>query len=91
MSWPETIAFGALIIGMIVFLGVMLDGYKSRLKNRSKELELRVRLAESESQAGAARAGEMEQRLRVLERIATDRKHLLADEIEALREKEPVK
>jgi hypothetical protein len=89
MSWPEAIAFGALMIGLIAFAGMWLDAHNTRIRTRTNELELKVRLAEAEAHTRAAGVPEMEDRLRVLERIATDRKGALADEIEALR-KEPV-
>lgn len=88
MSFADAIAFCALVIGIISVAGIMLDAYKRRLTNREKELELRTRLAEADGARGAGQVAEMEDRLRVLERIATDRRHMLADEIDQLREKE---
>lgn len=88
MSFADAIAFCALVIGIICVAGIMLDAYKRRLTNREKELELRSRLAEADGARGAGQVAEMEDRLRVLERIATDRRHMLADEIDQLREKE---
>jgi len=85
MSWPETIALCAVIIGMIAMLGMVLEGYRIRLKNRAKELELRVRLAESEGREGSARNSQLEDRLVNIERIVTDRGYRLDDEIAALR------
>jgi hypothetical protein len=85
MSWPETIALCAVIIGMIAMLGMVLEGYRIRLKNRAKELELRVRLAESEGREGSARNSQLEDRLVNTERIVTDRGYRLDDEIAALR------
>ena len=78
MSMPEAIAFCALVLGIIAVAGIMFDAYKHRISNRVKELEAKARLAS----AGTA---EIEQRLRVLERIATDKDQQLADEIEELR------
>lgn len=88
MSFADAIAFCALVIGIISVAGIMLDAYKRRLTNREKELELRTRLADADGARGAGQVAEMEDRLRVLERIATDRRHMLADEIDQLREKE---
>jgi hypothetical protein len=89
MSWPEAIAFGCLMVGLISGAGIWLDAHNTRLKNRTKELELKVRLAEAEAHSRAAGVPAIEERLRVLERIATTRAPVLAEEIEALR-KEPV-
>lgn len=50
--------------------------------------ELRARKAEAESGAGIAAADhrKLEERIRVLERIATDSNHALASQIEELRD-----
>ncbi|MEC9067146.1 MAG: hypothetical protein VX569_07675 [Pseudomonadota bacterium] len=86
MSLPEAIAFCALIVGFIVAAGIVLSAYESRMKHRRKELELQVRLAEAKGrQRSDAEIGRMEERLQVLERIATDRSPDLAREIDALR------
>ena len=49
-------------------------------------LILRRRKLPTRKQAKPGKPSNLEQRVRVLERIATDRSHDLADEIEALRE-----
>jgi hypothetical protein len=85
MNVAEAIAFSALMIGIVSGAGVWLDAYKRRLTNRERELELQAQIASAGLNDGQVELAGMEQRLRVLERIATDRKHMLADEIEALR------
>jgi hypothetical protein len=87
MGFPEAIAFMALAIGITSVAGIMLDGYKRRLTSREKELELQVRLAEAQGRKGSGEVAQLEQRLRVLERIATDKGSTLAAEIEDLRER----
>lgn len=86
MTMADAIAFSALVIGIISVAGILLDMHNRRLKNREKELELRVRLAEAEGRSRDAGVPQIEERLRVLERIVTDRKPYLADQIEALRD-----
>jgi len=86
MSGADVFAFCALIVGLICGAGMWLSAYQTRLKNRERELELQVKLAESRERMDQSEVGQLEQRLRVLERIATDRKTELADQIEALRE-----
>lgn len=86
MNFAEAVAFCALMLFLICFAGIMLDGYGRRLKSRERELELKVRLAEAEVQGRAAVLPQVEERLRVLERIATDGDGRLASEIEALRD-----
>jgi hypothetical protein len=86
MGFPEAVAFCALVVGLISISGILLDAHNRRLKHREKELELQVRLAEAQSRKGGGDAAQLEQRLRVLERIATDKGTTLAAEIEDLRE-----
>lgn len=87
MNFAESIALCAVVVGIISLAGIWLDAHNTRLKNRTKMFELEVRKAEAERGAGMQRMGEVEERLRVLERIATDRNRLLADEIETLRDR----
>ncbi len=84
MNIAEAIAFSALILGLITGAGIWLDAYKSRLSNREHELELRAQIAAAG--AGDPEFAKLEARMRVLERIATDRKARLANEIEDLRD-----
>lgn len=80
----------ASLVTLVVFAGLIFEGLRVRAQNRLKELELRVRLAEAEK-GGGGPAADLEERVRVLERIATDPAPRLADEIESLRIKEFVK
>jgi hypothetical protein len=81
----EAIAFCALVIGLISGAGIWLDAYKRRLTNRERELELQARAAEARGRTGDVEVTKLESRLRVLERIATDRGQDLAIQIEGLR------
>ena len=85
MTIADAIAFCALMVTIICIGGMLLDRHNRRLKNRERELELQVRMAEAEGRSRAAGVPQLEERLRVLERIATDRGSPLADQIEALR------
>ena len=87
MNFPEAIAFCALAVLLIVFAGIWLSAYEGRMMHRQKKLELELRLAE----AGTAHKSDtevarLEERVRVLERIATDRSPDLAAQIEQLRD-----
>lgn len=84
MNIAEAIAFCGLVIGLIAAGGMWLDAYKHRLSNRVREMELRTRPAPAADESAAELAA-IEQRLRVLERIATDRSAALANQIEDLR------
>lgn len=85
MSMSEAIAFCGLMVAIISISGILLEAYNRRLKNRERELEMRVRLVEAEGRSRVAGLPEVEDRLRVLERIVTDRSDPLSDRIEALR------
>ena len=85
MSFADAIAFCGLMVAIIAIAGMLLDMHNRRLKHREKDMELRIRLAEAEGRGSAPGVSRIEERLRVLERIVTDRRPALADEIEALR------
>ncbi len=54
-------------------------------EHEERKLELEARKAEAESGQGGASYRKLEERVRVLERIATDSNHALASQIEELR------
>ncbi len=89
MSPEDTIAFAALMIGLILMIGVLADVYKRRLAFKERKLELAAKNSADEAAHFAAQAQKLEQRVRVLERIATDREGqdaaALASQIEDLR------
>jgi hypothetical protein len=72
----------------IVFLGVAFAAYSRRLafRQRKMELDAQVRIAGLQG-ASDAQAGQLEARVRVLERIATERGQDLAHQIETLRDR----
>ncbi|MBS0475084.1 MAG: hypothetical protein JSR28_08025 [Proteobacteria bacterium] len=86
MGPGEFMSLVAVIIGMVATMGMLVSGYKSRLRVKERELELR--LAEAQARAAAAEPADtrIEQRLRVLERIATDKGQDIAAQIEQLRD-----
>ncbi len=84
-KYSFVLAFFMIIVGLPVILGVGGEVLKRWLKHKEKMAEaLNAQTAEKAAQY-AAHVERLEQRVRVLERIATDRGHDLADEIEALR------
>lgn len=60
--------------------------YKRRLAFKERELELMADRTAEKSAQHAAHVEKLEARVRVLERIATDRGHDVAHQIEALRD-----
>jgi hypothetical protein len=82
----EQIIIAMTIIAMAVIIGMTLNGLAEKVME-AKRLRYTAK-ADPQSpdiRAVADRQQLIEDRLRVLERIATDRGSLLADEIEALR------
>jgi len=76
------------IIGMIVAIpiaiGVGADMFKRWLNVREKQLDREADLAGGRGAAQAAQIERLEERVRVLERIATDKGAALAAEIDGL-------
>lgn len=77
--------FFMIVVGIPVIAGVVSDMYKRRMKFRERELELLGNQTAEKAAQYAAHTERLEQRVRVLERIITDRGIAVADEIEALR------
>lgn len=89
MNAADAIAFAVLMIGLISIFGVAADVYKRRLAFKERKLELAAKESADQAAHFAAQAQKLEARVRVLERIATDREGqgaaALAAEIEDLR------
>lgn len=84
------LGFFFIVVGIPVIVGVGGDMFKRWLKHKEKMVEaLNAQTAEKAAQY-AAHTERLEQRVRVLERIATDKGVHLADEIERLRDERPV-
>ena len=80
------IGFFMVVVGIPVIMGVIADMYKRRMKLREKELELLGAQTAEKAAQYAAQTERLEQRVRVLEQIATDKGIETAQQIEALRE-----
>ena len=80
------VAFAGVAIGALIFLGSSFQRWIA-YKQRKVEVE-----AEALRVSYAARSDDyadiLEERVRVLERIATDRRHDIAHQIEALRDRQ---
>jgi hypothetical protein len=80
------LAFFMIIVGLPVILGVGGDMFKRWLKHKEKMADaLNAQTAEKAAQY-AAHTERLEQRVRVLERIVTDKGLEVSDEIERLRD-----
>jgi hypothetical protein len=75
-----------MVIVLPIVLGIGSDIYKRRLAFRERELELLSKQTAEKAAQYAAQAERLEQRVRVLERIATENKTDLALQIENLRD-----
>ena len=84
---PELLAiFGfVLIILMIVFPFAAIM-HKRNVTHEERKLELQARALEAKGNGGSAEFRKLEERVRVLERIATENKDDLALQIEQLRD-----
>lgn len=85
MNADVVLAVAFMLVVVPVVLGLGSDMYKRRLAFRERELELLSRQTAEKAAQYAAQAERLEQRVRVLERIAIDNKSDLALQIENLR------
>lgn len=85
---PEIAIIFVSIIVMLIVIGVSVNALVRQMLNYKREKEGFGRNASSNARVAeiADRTDLIEDRLRVLERIATDRGQIVADEIEALRD-----
>jgi hypothetical protein len=83
------IVFFLIVVGLPVLLGVGGDVMKRWIKMKERQMELTSQMTAEKAAQYAAHTERLEQRVRVLERIATDKGIDLADEIERLRDDRP--
>lgn len=84
-----TIAFFMVVVGIPVVLGIGGDVLKRWIKYKERELELTSAQTAEKAAQYAAHTERLEQRVRVLERIVTDKGIGVAEEIEQLRDDRP--
>ena len=85
MGWEIIpIMIGSVALVAIV-LGMAQDTFQAWLKHKEKQMELMANKTAEQAAQYAAKAQKLEARVRVLERIATDRGSDLALQIEDLR------
>ena len=84
MGGPTAVLLAMIIVGLpVVFLMVLANRF---FKFREKKLEVEALNAAEKAAQYAARTNELEERVRVLEQIVTDRGADTAAQIEALRQ-----
>lgn len=80
------LGFFFIVVGIPVILGIGSDMYKRHLRFKEKQLEAISNETAEKAAQYAAHTERLEERVRVLERIATDRGVDVSDEIEKLRD-----
>lgn len=83
---PSWIWFFVIVVGLPVVLGVSGDVLKRWMKLKEKQLDHAASLAADRAAHQASHVDRLEERVRVIERIVTDKGHELAGEIEKLRD-----
>ena len=79
-----------IVIGLPILLIFGQPFLKRLLEHREKRMEIEARLTAEKAAQYAAHTERLEQRVRVLERIVTDKGIDVADEIEKLRDERPL-
>jgi len=83
MTGPDAVLLAMVVVGLpVILLMIIANRF---FKYREKRLEVEAGLAAEKAAQYAARTMELEQRVRVLEQIVTDRGAETASQIEALR------
>jgi len=84
---PEVTIFSPATIWVLIPIVAILAGMWRRwLRLKEKQIDAQTRQTAEKSAQYAAHTERLEQRVRVLERIATDKGVVLSDEIEKLRD-----
>ena len=83
------IIFFIIVVGIPVLFGVGGDVIKRWIKMKERQMELTSHQTAEKAAQYAAHTERLEQRVRVLERIVTDKGIDLSDEIERLRDDRP--
>ncbi|MCC7394436.1 MAG: hypothetical protein IT553_06255 [Sphingomonadaceae bacterium] len=78
--------FIPIIALLIPIVAIAARSYRRTIEFREKQLELQAGATAEKAAQYAAHTERLEQRVRVLERIITDRGIVVAEEIEALRD-----
>ncbi len=79
------LCFFMIVVGLPVVLGIGGEMFRRWLKHKERMAEVMMQATAEKAAQYATHVEKLEQRVRVLERIATDKGVALADEIEALR------
>ncbi|SKB53010.1 hypothetical protein [Sphingopyxis flava] len=86
MNGTFVLGFFFIVVGIPVIFGIAADMYKRHLKFKERQLTAITHEAAERAAQYAAQTQRLEERVRVLERIVTDKGIDVADEIERLRD-----
>ena len=86
MEFGEFMGLAVVIVGAISVIGIVAEAYKRRLAFKERELEILSQQTAEKAAQYAAQSERLEARVRVLERIATDKTNELALQIDGLRD-----
>lgn len=86
MSGGFVLGFFFIVVGIPVILGIGADIYRRHLKFKEKQMTLLSNETAEKAAQYAAHTERLEARVRVLERIVTDRGVEVSEEIEKLRD-----
>ncbi len=86
MTGMYILGFFMIVVGIPVIGGLLADYHRRKLKLRERELEILGSQTAERAAQYAAHTERLEERVRVLERIVTDKGIGLSDEIEKLRD-----
>jgi hypothetical protein len=89
MDGPTNVLIAFIVIGLPILL--LITWTRSHFKYKEKQLEAETTLAAEKAAQYAASNAELEQRIRVLEKIVTDGGMETAAQIEALRDIPPAR
>lgn len=86
MQFGEFMGLAVAMGSIVAIVGILTKTYLRRLEHKERIAEIRVQGAVPRSQDRSDTIERLEHRIRVLERIATDKSNTLAAQIEDLRE-----
>ena len=91
MGWEIIPLMIGIVALVTIVLGIAQDTFQTWLKHKERQMELMANKTAEQAAQYAAKAQKLEARVRVLERIATDRGSDLAMQIEDLRDGDKLK
>lgn len=91
MGWEIIPLMIGIVALVTIVLGIAQDTFQTWLKHKERQMELMANKTAEQAAQYAAKAQKLEARVRVLERIATDRGSDLAMQIEDLRDGDELK